>query len=42
MLWPEAVTEVIRTIETDRFLTDAQERDIICNKASDVLRLKRP
>jgi len=41
MVWPDAVSAAIDTIQNDPELTSGQKRDILYNNAARVLRLKR-
>jgi uncharacterized protein len=42
MIWPDALPEAIRSIESAPFLTETQKRDILYNNAARFLRLKQP
>ena len=41
MVWPDAVSAAIDTIQNDPALTSGQKRDILYNNAARFLRLKR-
>lgn len=42
MIWPDAISEAIKSIEAAPFLTEDQKRDIFYNNAARFLRLKQP
>jgi len=42
MIWPQAISVAINTIESAPFLTAEQKRDILYNNAARFLRLKHP